>query len=181
MRRKDEEISDMSKILKIIDKCKVLRIGLLDNKDIYIVPMNFGYSYEKNKLTFYFHCAKSGRRIDILNANNHVGFEMDCNHGLITAESPCDYGYKYESIIGNGTAQFIENYDDKIYALKMLMKHQTGQEFEFDHKMADEITVFKIYVESLSCKKGWYISFLDIWIVKSVFVQKTQIFIIYNF
>lgn len=153
MRRKDREITETEEILKIIDTCKVCRIAMQDKDEIYIVPMNFGYIYEDDRLVLFFHSAAEGRKIEVLKRQKKVGFEMDCEHRLITAESACGYGYSFASIIGNGQVEFIEQTDDKIRALKELMKHQTGQDFEFDHKMIQSVTAFKIVSTTFSGKR----------------------------
>ena len=66
MRRKDREISDYSEIIRIIESCSVCRLGLMDENEAYIVPMNFGYIVENKELTLYFHSAKEGRKIDLM-------------------------------------------------------------------------------------------------------------------
>ena len=43
MRRNDREVTDFDEIVKIIDECEVLRLGLADGDYPYIVPMNFAY------------------------------------------------------------------------------------------------------------------------------------------
>lgn len=152
MRRKDREILELDKIKDILDECKVCRIGMHDDGEIYIVPMNFGYSFENDKLILYFHCAKDGRKINILNKNNKVGFEMDCKHKLIESEIPCKNSFKYASIIGKGEVIFIGNTDEKIQAFNIIMNHQTKKQFQFSHEMVKTVTMFKVYSENFTCK-----------------------------
>ena len=89
MRRKDREVVDQKEIMRIIDKCKVCRIAMQDKAGLYIVPMNFGYTYEDSQLVLFFHSAKEGRKISALKENRNVCFEMDCEHQLITADVAC--------------------------------------------------------------------------------------------
>lgn len=153
MRRKDREISDINEKLDIIKKCKVCRIAMYDGKETYIVPMNFGFSYENEQLVFYFHSAKEGRKVDILKSGyNQISFEMDCSHSLIEAVSACGYGYEYESIMGNGKTVIIDEPDEKIYALNKIMEHQTGKTFIIDGSMSVHVLVFKIIVNSFTGK-----------------------------
>ena len=126
MRRKDREVNEINELLPIIDQCKTCRIAMQDNAGIYIVPLNFGYIYENNQLVLYFHSAKEGRKIYTLKENSNVCFEMDCEHRLITGDTACKYSYSFKSIIGNGTAVFIDDAEEKKSALSILMKHQTG-------------------------------------------------------
>lgn len=153
MRRTDREITDDLEKIKVLEECKVCRIGMNDNGNVYVVPLNFGYTYNNGKLVLYFHCAKEGRAIDVIKENNHVCVEMDCEHSLITADVPCKYGYTYASLIGNGTAKIVENTSEKIAALTILMKHQTGKEFSFDQKMVGSVAVIKVDVADFSCKR----------------------------
>ncbi len=83
MRRKDREITGIDEKLEIIAKCKVCRIGLSENNYPYIVPINYGYSFNDRKLALYFHCAPEGKKIDIIKKNNNACFEIDCDTKLI--------------------------------------------------------------------------------------------------
>lgn len=56
MRRSDREIVEHSEIGAIIDACKVCRIGMRDGDRIYVLPLNFGYSFgDGGELVLYFH------------------------------------------------------------------------------------------------------------------------------
>lgn len=57
MRRKDHEVTDINEILKIVDKAKILHLGLFDGEYPYIVPLHYGYEYKNGNLIFYMHCA----------------------------------------------------------------------------------------------------------------------------
>ncbi len=152
MRRKDREVTETKEFLQIIEQCKVCRIAMHDETGPYIVPMNFGYTYENSQLVLFFHSAKEGRKIRALKENSDVCFEMDCEHKLITADVACNYGYFYKSIIGNGKAVFIDNAGEKKTSLSILMKHLTGQDFTFDDQMVSSVCVFKIIVDNYSGK-----------------------------
>ena len=151
MRRANREIKDLNEIKKIVDECKVLRIATKDEEGLYVVPLNFGYSCENGKFTFYFHSAKEGRKIDAFKADEQVAFEMDCEHKLVVAEKACGYSYKFASVIGTGTITFLEG-KEKLNALSILMKHQTGKDFTFDEKMAKGVTVCSLTAEKLTAK-----------------------------
>lgn len=153
MRRAEREVTDPKVLLQMIEACRVCRLGLADQQGIYIVPMNFGYEYEEGKLTLYFHSAKEGRKISAIAASPQVGFEMDGNHQLITAPSACGHSYGYESIIGNGTAQIVEDIAEKKKALKLLMQHQTGEVFSITDQMANQVAVLKVEVYAFTGKR----------------------------
>jgi nitroimidazol reductase NimA-like FMN-containing flavoprotein (pyridoxamine 5'-phosphate oxidase superfamily) len=74
MRRKEREIREIKDLLDIIEKCKNCRLGLCDDNQPYIVPLNYGYAYRDSVLTLYFHSAKEGKKMDIIKRNNKACF-----------------------------------------------------------------------------------------------------------
>lgn len=52
MRRKDREVTDLREILRIINKAKILHLGLFDGDHPYVVPLHFGYEYATATLCF---------------------------------------------------------------------------------------------------------------------------------
>jgi len=154
MRRTDREITNISEIIEIIDKCDVCRIAFSDNNVPYIVPMNFGYEYKSNKLILYFHGAKEGKKHDIMKKNPAACFEIDCSHKLIEADEACNYTMEYESVIGNGNITVCIEKFDKINALNHLMKkYAKDREFKFPDHVLETVTVFKLEVSELSGKR----------------------------
>jgi nitroimidazol reductase NimA-like FMN-containing flavoprotein (pyridoxamine 5'-phosphate oxidase superfamily) len=155
MRRKDREITDIKDKMAIIEQCKFCRLGLSDEKYPYIVPLNYGYTYENNRLTLFFHCATEGKKIDIIKKNNNACFEVDCDTQLLEGNSPCEYGYKFKSVIGFGEILFLESNDEKSYGLKQLMRHQTGNEttHNFSENELKNVCVFKMLVKEITGKQ----------------------------
>jgi uncharacterized protein len=144
MRRKDRQVTSLESIKSIIEKCKVCHIAMVDNGAPYVVPMNFGYLFENNRLTLVFHSALDGRKIEILKTNPTVCFEMAIEGRLGLFENPCNSGYYYKSVIGFGEVEFINNIDQKCQALTILMKHQSGRDLIFTPEQAAGVVVFKI-------------------------------------
>lgn len=154
MRRKDREVTDPIKIIEIINRCNCCRIGFNDNGSIYIVPLNFGYEKTENSFIFYFHSANEGRKIDLIHKNSNVGFEMDTNYKLNEADIACRYSASFQSVIGNGVVEIVDNADEKIKGLNLLMEHNTGRcDWHFDEKMLNAVAVFKLKVTNMSCKE----------------------------
>lgn len=154
MRRKDREVAGLSAIISIINNCGVCRLGMSDEGKPYIVPMNFGYEFDGAAMTLYFHCAKEGRKIDILRRSPYVCFEMDCGHELIAGSTACEYSYKYESIIGYGNAVFVEEQDEKINALNKIMEHYTGNDkFIFSPDNVGAVEIIKVSADEYTAKR----------------------------
>ncbi|MEG2405871.1 MAG: pyridoxamine 5'-phosphate oxidase family protein [Clostridiales bacterium] len=154
MRRKEREVKDAQGITEILAKTSVCSIAMVDNGAPYIVPLNYGYVLEGETLTLYFHCASKGRKLDILKNNPHVGFETHWEGELKGSDKPCTYTISYGDVIGTGEAIFVENDDEKAFALKTLMQHLTAKDFEFEEKSLKSVFVFKIVSTDFCGKKN---------------------------
>ena len=153
MRRKDREVSNIDDIRGIIEKCKVCHLAMIDKGLPYVVPLSFGYKFDGDKLTLYFHSANEGRKIAILKESSGVCFEMADEGKLGLVENPCNSGYFYESVIGFGQVEFVDDDDEKCEALTLIMKHQTNQDFVFTAKQANTVCVFKAVSVDFTGKK----------------------------
>ncbi len=155
MRKTDREITDICEILAIIKKGKICHIAIVDNGKPYVEPMSYGFGYEKGSLTFYFLSPKEGRKIDVLRKNPDVSFDICVEKEIvIDRENACRSGRFYESVIGFGHVEFIEDIPAKCKALTYLMSHQSnGQSFEFDENATSSVCVFKIIVHELTGKR----------------------------
>ncbi|MDR3248277.1 MAG: pyridoxamine 5'-phosphate oxidase family protein [Treponema sp.] len=159
MRRSDREVTDIDEKLGIISRCKVCRLAMIDQtvepSEPYIVPLNFGYEYADGVLFLYFHGAGEGRKVNILSIGGRVCFEMDGAHKLIVGPQDCSYSFAYESVIGKGPVEFIDDPAGKARGLALLMRHQTGEdrEFSFDDAALSKTTVFRVRAEEWSAKR----------------------------
>lgn len=152
MRRKDREVTDISRINELVSGCKVCRMAMCDGTKPYVVALNFGYTFEDEVFTFYFHSAREGRKLDILKANPAVCLELDQAGQVVESASPCAFGYEFASIIAEGNVEFIHDDMEKAAALNHITRHMAGQEFDFTPQMVCSVCVYKVKVTSLSCK-----------------------------
>ena len=144
MTRRERQVTDINEIIKILDKSKVVHLGMVDGDEPYVVPMNYGYTMEDGKLTLYLHGANRGRKLDLIRANPKVFFEMDCDIVPFEGDVACKYGITYASVMGKGFAEIVEDTEEKKLALSALMKTQTGKDFEFEDKMTTIVSIIKI-------------------------------------
>ena len=153
MRRKDRQITEIEAIRAILDKAKVLHLAMIDGARPYVVPMNYGYALAAGRLTLYLHSAKEGRKLDILSKNSAVAFVLEADVSPVSGgEIPCKYGAAYASVMGEGTAVLLDDPVQKIEALQILMKTQTGREFAFTPAMAESVAVIRVNVDSFTAK-----------------------------
>ena len=140
MRRKDRQITDIEAIRAILDKAKVLHLAMIDGARPYVVPMNYGYALADGRLTLYLHGAKEGRKLDVLQQNDRVAFVLETDVSPVSGgDIPCKYGEAYASVMGEGTAVLLDDPVQKIEALQILMKTQTGREVAFTPALTDHL------------------------------------------
>ena len=152
MTKRERQITDPEQIRHILDNAKVLHLGLAADNEPYVVPMNFGYAMEDGKLVLYLHSALRGKKLDMIRQNPKVFFAMDCDIEPFEGVKPCQYGMVYSSIMGRGTAAFVEDVEEKKQALMALMKTQTGKDFTFEDGWVSMVAVIRIDVEGYTAK-----------------------------
>jgi nitroimidazol reductase NimA-like FMN-containing flavoprotein (pyridoxamine 5'-phosphate oxidase superfamily) len=153
MRKKDREIKDAKELEEILQKADVCRIAFAVDGIPYIVAMNFGYVW-KDRLTLYFHCAKEGKKLELMKSNNMVCFEMDIDHEIVEAAIACDWGMKYRSIVGLGSIETIEEETEKKKGLDCIMDHyRFNGKKEYDEKVLNITEILRLTVTEFTGKK----------------------------
>lgn len=157
MRRRDREITDKNEIFEIIGRSQVCHLGLSNDNVPYIVPMNFGFLIHNDEPILYFHCAGEGKKIDLIKRNPVVCIQFDGDHEITRGELACNWSMNYRSVVGMGLASMVTEVDEKITGLNAMMKQYSGQsDFEYDPKMLEMTTVFKVVITEITGKKKGY-------------------------
>lgn len=151
MRRKDREITDLNLIYDILNRCDTMSLGMNGGSAPYVIPMTFACSLDNGKITVFFHSALGGRKWEILSRDPNVCVEAHLyyktvkENGGITA--------KYESVIGNGKAELIEDKDEKVAAFKLMLDHYKESGFPAEScKGLPNSAVFKVVLTEVSGK-----------------------------
>ena len=152
MTKRERQVTDLSEIARILETGKVLHLGLAVDNEPYVVPMNYGHTFEDGKLTLYLHSALRGKKLDMMRCNPNVFFEIDCDLMPFEGKLPCQYGLVYSSIMGRGKARFVEDVEEKKQAMTHLMKTQTGKDFSFEDRLVSIVAVIRIDVEEYTAK-----------------------------
>lgn len=152
MTRRELEVKEPEKIVRILEECKVLHLGLVDDGLPYIVPMNYGFTMEEGRLTLYIHSAAKGYKLDVIRKNPVCAVEMECEVEPFEGVLPCQYGTSYYSLMGRGRATIVEDTEEKIRAMAILMKTQTGKDFVFNEKLVSIVSVIRIDVSEYTAK-----------------------------
>lgn len=153
MRRNDRKITDETAVRQFISGEKILRVGFNDNGEVYIVPVNYGYSEADGRYTFYFHGAAAGRKYELAHSAPSVGFEIDGRYELIGADTACGHSARFMSVIGTGVLSLIDGSDEKKAALEYVMKQAAGRTgLAYSDEVLSRTAVYKLEVKTMSCK-----------------------------
>ena len=152
MTKRERQVTDEAQIRQILDNGKILHLGLAVDNEPYVVPMNYGYAFEGKKLVIYLHSAVRGKKLDMIQVNPRVFFQIDCDIQPFEGKLPCQYGVSYSSVMGKGIARIVDDVEQKKQAMTILMKTQTGKDFLFDDKLVSIVTVIRIDVETFTAK-----------------------------
>lgn len=153
MRRKEREVKAFDKIIEIIKKCDCLSLALIDGAYPYIVPLNFGFSYEGEQITFYFHGADAGKKMELIRQNPHAAFEMNCSKALVTDQQSCEYSMNYQSVCGYGDISIIEG-EEKVTALNALMRQYAPSKINtYSPEMLNKVAVYQLQVKGITAKQ----------------------------
>ena len=116
-----------------------------------LVPLSFGYDGRE----LYFHTARTGRKIDCIEANNRVCFEVERNVELIRdPEQACEWSFAFESVIGFGTVHEMTSDEDRERGLNQIMEHYSGRRWRFDLTATRSVRVWRLVIESITGKRS---------------------------
>ena len=148
MRKSEREIKEGKDIDGIIRRCRVCHLAMCDNDQPYVLPLNFGYDGE----FLYFHAAPAGKKIDIIRKNNRMGFEFDILHQIVAADKACDWGAKYESVVGSGTAEILDEPDARKEALAWIMRQYGSDADDFPEETMKKTLILRVRILEISGK-----------------------------
>ena len=151
MRRHDKEISTRREIDEIIRAALVCRIAFANGDEPYVVPISFGYDGK----ALFIHTARRGRKIEFIENNSRVCFELEANVALKTDEGDaCKWTFEFESVIGYGTIIELDSAEEKSRGLNQIMLHYSGREWEIDEAATATTRVWRIDIESVTGKRS---------------------------
>jgi len=154
MRRKDNEVTNIHEIEEILKACKTCYLAMAEGSIPYVVPLSYGYAFTaEGALELYFHSAHEGRKLELLKQNSKVCFCIANEGEPAAADTPCNAGYYYASVIGSGEVVFLHDSADKCAALSALVKQQRGKEAVFLADQAETVCVFKLVSTEFTGKR----------------------------
>ena len=88
----------------------------------------------------------------MIRKDDRVTFEMDCEHNFILYEERMSCTMGFASVIGHGTISFVPE-EEKLDALKILMRQYHAEDFRFNTDMVPATTVLRLKVSDVIGKR----------------------------
>lgn len=137
----------------VLDHCKILRLGLVDDGEAYVVPVHYGYEETADgHYRLYIHGTSDGHKGQLLATNPTIGFETDGGHEHLTYTPPKEgaFGPAFRSVMGHGQVTTLTDVNAKAHALRVLL-----------HRYVRDIPV-ALHPEKLAKVAVWQIDVTDI-------------------
>lgn len=145
MRRRDREITDPVEISGALRRFRSCTLGIGADGVTRLVPMCFGHS----EGFLYFHCAREGEKIDILRRNPSVVFAMSRIISMVGTDD-----INYESVIGEGEAEFLKSREEKRKGIAILLMHFSGSRQEVSDSSLEAACVFRVRITAMTMKRN---------------------------
>lgn len=153
IRRKEKEITDRNEMSAILQKAEYITVAMCKDNEPYLVTLSHGYDRERNCI--YFHCAKEGKKVDILMEHNIVWGQALLDKGYV--QEACDHLYATTQFMGRVT--FVEKYEEKRHALEVMIKELESDPRKVMNEQLTEksikgVQIGRIDIEYMSGKKS---------------------------
>ncbi|MBN2345198.1 MAG: pyridoxamine 5'-phosphate oxidase family protein [Candidatus Aminicenantes bacterium] len=116
LRRKEKEIRDAAEMRAILKATRYVTVAMCRGDEPYLATLSHGYDEERNAI--FFHCARQGKKIEILKANPRVWGQAFIDHGY--AFGRCDH--LFESVQFAGRVTFVDDPGEKRRALGVMIR-----------------------------------------------------------
>lgn len=151
-------ITDQQQIDQFLQVAKVGHLGLSNEIEPYILPLNFAWWNG----CIYFHGADSGRKIEMINGNNRVCFSVCEEYGTIASPVPAHIDTAYMSVFIAGTIERVSEPEEMRDAMQsMIDKYVPGYYSEplplqhvikYRSSMGSTTAIFRITPTMLTAK-----------------------------
>ncbi len=118
-RKPKRGLYDRESIYQILDEALICHVGFVENKQPYVIPINFARVED----TIVLHGAKGSRLLKHIGAGHAVCVEVTLVDGLVLARSVFNHSINYRSVVLFGRGWIIEEDREKLSALEAITEH----------------------------------------------------------
>ena len=153
LRRRERAITERNEMLEILESVQYVTIAMCADNEPYLVTLSHGYDREHHCI--YFHCAKEGKKIDILNSNNVVWGQALLDKGYVQGD--CDH--IFSTVQFKGKVTFVDDLIEKKHALRIMIECLEDNPSKViaakvKDSAVDKLGIGRIDIEHLSGKRA---------------------------
>ena len=143
---------DKETIYRILDEGLVCHVGLVEDGQPVVIPMN----YARRDDTLILHGAPASRLLQYVQAGHPVCVTVTLLDGLVLARSVYHHSMNYRSVVVFGRGRLIEAEQEKLAALEVLTEHILPRRWQDarrpNRQELDATAVVSVAIESASAK-----------------------------
>ena len=148
MRRAEKELTDPAALADVLERGRVLHLGMSDGGEPYVVPVDYGFA----EGAVFVHSALQGHKLDVISRNPRVCFEVTVDAEVERSTSVCDWTSRFASVIGFGTARLLHDADEKAAALTHIVRHYGELDERVTARRTAGVAVLRIDIERMTGK-----------------------------
>lgn len=149
---RDKAAYDRETVHGVLDSALIAHVGFVQDGQPVVVPMLFGREGE----TVYLHGARKARVIRLLESTATACLNVTHVDGLVFARSAFNSSMNYRSATVFGPTRLIEDYDEKLHALKVISEcTMPGRWDELRESLEKEVKmtgIIELKIETASAK-----------------------------
>jgi hypothetical protein len=144
-------IHDREEIDAILKQCRTCYVAMSENDVPYVLPMNFAMDGDRVIL----HSAQSGRMWETIKKNPKVCINWTLGEDLAwqDLEVACSYRVKSKSVIVEGTAEIIDDTNEKERLFRHFMTQYSDLTFKFNAPAIRNVGVIVVPITKLTAKE----------------------------
>jgi nitroimidazol reductase NimA-like FMN-containing flavoprotein (pyridoxamine 5'-phosphate oxidase superfamily) len=144
-------IHERSEIDAILKQCNTCFVAMSVDDAPYVLPMNFAMDGDRVIL----HSAQHGRMWETIKKNPNVCINWTLGEELAWQDEQvgCSYRVKSKSVIVEGTAEIVDNFEEKERIMRQFMTQYSELPFKFSEPAIRNVGILLVPISKLSAKE----------------------------
>jgi nitroimidazol reductase NimA-like FMN-containing flavoprotein (pyridoxamine 5'-phosphate oxidase superfamily) len=152
VREPERGVYDRAAAYQILDEAFICHVGFIADGQPFVIPTSYGRDGDN----LYIHGSAASRMLRRLNDGVSVCLTVTLLDGLVLARSVFNHSMNYRSVVILGTAQLVDEAEEKLKALRRLSEHILPARWD-DVRPPNErelkaTSVLRLPIEEFSCK-----------------------------
>ena len=144
-------ITDRGEIDAILKQCKTCYVAMSVDDVPYVLPLNFAMDGDQVIL----HSAQYGRMWETIKKNPKVCINWTLGEELAWQDElvACSYRVKSKSVIVEGTAEIVEDMEEKERIVKQFMTQYSDMPFKFNAPAIRNVGILLVPIDKITAKE----------------------------